>query len=188
LEFTLGAPLRVPITIDGVVYRFAKFLGEAFEERVETYRRETIDSALKEFKPDDRLGRAQFRQNFPMPPVDVLYVEGELKTPKGCDDVIRWCGSRAEPPVPPEKLEQLLKETPVPLKRQVVSVLLGMSNFREAMKKDSGEPAAPEEGASPLPSSGGPTNPPQPTSADARIPGTSTPQSTEPPTTTTPAA
>lgn len=171
MQFTLGRPQKIGITIDGVDYLFPMFLGEAFEAKVAEYTKGVIDGALAEYDPKDREGRARFRLMYQVRPVDVLDVEAGLKTPKGCNDVIRWCGEHAEPPVPKEKLDQLLSETPVPFKRQLAGVLLGTEVFASEMRKDSGEPETdPGDGARPLTESGGSNNPPQPDSAAAPTP------------------
>ncbi len=178
MEFTLGRPAKVAIKIDGQDYLFPMFLGEAFEAKTSAYQKSIMDNALAEYDKNDREGRARFRLMYQIRPVDALDVEAGLKTPKGCNEVIQWCGEHAEPPVPKEKLDQLISETPVPFKRQLAGVLLGTEVFASALKTDSGEPKdKPEDGAHPLTESGGSNSPPPPGSDAAPTPGTSTPLS-----------
>lgn len=188
MQFTLGRPAKVSITIDNTAYSFPMFLGEAFEAEVSRYAKEIMDAALAEYDPKDREGRARFRLMFQVPPVDVVSVTASLKTPKGCDTVIKWCGEHAEPVVPPDVLAQLIRETPVPFKRDLAGVLLGTEVFEDAMRKDSGEPEPLKDGASPLPDGGGQTPPPRPTCDAAPTPPTSIPASSTTPTETTPAS
>jgi hypothetical protein len=172
LRFILGQPTTLAITINDADYLFPKFLGDAFDEHTAKYAAKVMDEALAEFDAKDREGRARFRAIWRTMPLDVNEVTADLKTAKGCDIVIRWCGEHANPVVPADVLTQFIKEIPVPFKRQLAGVLLGTELFEKAMKDDSGEKDQPDDGAPPLTESGGPTPPQQPASEGASTPTT----------------
>jgi hypothetical protein len=172
VQFILGRPTKLPITIDGTDYIFPFFNSAAFDEHTAKYASQVMEDALAQFDATDREAKARFCLYFQVPPIDVLNATADLMTAKGCDIVIRWCAEHASPTVPADVLTQFLEEVPVPLKRQIAGKLLGADGFNEGMKTASAEPKPLKSGARPLKEKGGRNKPPPPTSDEASTHGT----------------
>lgn len=166
MDFSTAHGTSIPVQIDGVDYHLPQFLNSAFKEWVAVRQKAIIDAALAEIGPKKE-ERARFRLYFRPPPVDVVEIANQLKTPDGVEHVVRWSCEHGKPVVPPDIIARLIESTPAPFLRDLAGLLMGTEVAVDAMERDSQEPGPAKDGESPLTQGGEPSNSPPLTSDDA---------------------
>lgn len=150
---TTGAP-PVPIRINGKAYQIPRFLLPAQREWAALKVKEQEDAALA-YLPDAD-AKARFRLFFRPPPIDLLTLADEGRTPDGVAYVLAAQFDKAG--VPPEDRDALLANgDPVQL-RALADKVLSARQAAATLAADSNEPGAKAD----------PTNGPAPTSEGLR--------------------